>query len=617
MKRWIAVDTETTGLNPWVGDRPFMVSWCWDDETTGWCRWKVDPFTRAVKPNPQDISMLKEILEDESVTKVFHNAKFDVRMLSFVGIDVKGKIEDTSYALRVLHSNLFTYKLKPVCKKFFNFSDEDEKVLKKETMTARRAAKLKGWKIAEAVEADYWLVPPEVVNRYAVNDALRTYTLWKMCQYGLRQDAQDLKIYRKEMRDLYPCTYKMESRGVRINLDYVDEEIAIHEKNYAEHLKPFMEVAAKYGMKDINLNSTAQIGKLFYEHLKLPVLARTETGQPAADSKTIDKLYKLHPHKVLEDYLQCKSSNHALNQFFYKYKYFSRQEGDIRVLHPTFKQTDTKTGRYACAEPNLQNVPNALNTRSSIPIQARRPFQPRPGYSWLSFDYSQLEVYIFAMVAQEPFILNALLSGRDLHTETANHVWGKGIDIVSKEKAADGKSNTRAKAKMMLFGKVYGMGAGGATELIGCSLPEAKKYLQEYDEAFPGIKSYMQKISREGIANGYIRNVYGRKYQIDPRAAYRACNYEVQGSAADLIKEKIIEVNAWLEKNHIDAYIVLTIHDEIIVEIANRFLNLNVIKKIKAIMEDHHGVFSIDRFRVSAALIPTNGTWDKKKEIKL
>ena len=125
-KSWVAVDTETTGLSPWKGDRPFVVSWCWNNGDTGYVRWKVNPFTREVSPDPADLKMLRGFISNPDIPKVFHNAMFDLRMLEMIGVPVKGRVDDTMFALRVLENDLMTYGLKPVCERLFGISDDDQ-----------------------------------------------------------------------------------------------------------------------------------------------------------------------------------------------------------------------------------------------------------------------------------------------------------------------------------------------------------------------------------------------------------------------------------------------------------------------------------------------------------
>lgn len=604
MRKLVAVDVETTGLNPWQEDRPFSVALYWEDGKTHFWRAKVDPFTRKVTWDPHHIAHIARLLEDPRVTKVFHNSKFDVRMLEAIGIKVKGRIEDTLFAIFVVKNDLPTYKLKYLGEKVLGISKADETALKDAVRKARAAGKKLGWKLAEDVEADYWMAPPELLKRYNLLDVERTMLLWLFAEEKL-SEVDGWAIYNKEM-DLWRVTYEMETVGVNINRTTIQKEIAVHEeavrKNYTAIVKAIGH--------DINLNSPKQVAKLFYEELGFECKVRTETGAPSVNNKALAAI----KHPVATLYATHQASEHAIVNFFGKYRDGMVQERNgLWTLHPDFNQVGPITGRYSCRNPNLQNVANALTTRSTVPIQARMPFEPRPGYTWYFFDYSQIEMWIFALLSGEKLLLDALMNGRDIHTETANHVWGKGKDVVAEEKRVGGKSNTRAKAKMMNFGKVYGMGVQGAMDLIGCSRSEAVQFLREYDEAFPGIQQFMNRYSREAEVNGYIVSPYGRKYYIDPHFSYRAVNYLVQGSAADLIKEKMLETTAYLKTTGADARLIMTIHDELTFEIKKMHATRSLLRGIKRVMEDHHGVFACPKFK--AEIAKTETTWDKKYAI--
>lgn len=604
MNKTVAVDVETTGLSTWKGDRPFSVAFYWEDGKTQFWRWKVDPFTRKVAVDPKDVAAIRKVLEDPKVVKVFHNSKFDVRMLESIGIKVAGRIEDTLFATFVVKNDLPTYGLKYLGEKVLGIAKDDEKALKEAVRKARLAGKKLGWKLAEATAADYWMAPPEILKRYNLLDVERTMLLWCFLQEKLTE-VDGWPIYNKEM-ELWKVTYEIETTGVNVNRETVLEEIVKHEeairKNYTAIVKAIGH--------DINLNSPKQMSKLFYEELDFECKEFTETGAPSVNSKAL--LHVKHP--VADLYIAHQASEHAIVNFFGKYRDgMVRETNGLWTLHPDFNQVGPITGRYSCRNPNLQNVANAWTTRSSVPIMARNPFCPRPGYTWYFFDYSQIELWIFALLSQEKLMLDALMNGRDIHTETANHVWGHGEDIVAKEKAAGGKSNTRGKAKMMNFGKIYGMGIGGAMSLIGCSKSEAKQYLAEYDAAFPTIQAFMNRYSRQAEIDGYIKSPYGRKYYIDPHFSYRAVNYLVQGSAADLIKEKMIETAAYLRRTGADAKIVMTIHDELTFEIKKSHATRNLLRGIKRVMEDHHGVFPCPKFK--AEISKTETTWDKKHAI--
>ncbi len=354
--------------------------------------------------------------------------------------------------------------------------------------------------------------------------------------------------------------------------------------------------------------------------------------------------------------MRYNASRNGLTNFFLKYRLLSTPDlldPEGWALHPDFHQMGPVTGRFSCREPNLQNVANALTTRSPMPIQARTPFGPRPGYVWYGIDYSQLEVRIFADVAQEPTMLAAIASGRDMHTECTNKAWGgegnpaairaaihaleldgtgdhsqeeiqriwrengllhmrdlrklkqrdkdkiaeqwlaiHGYDIVKAEKSLD-KKTSRAKAKMILFAKIFGGGPNAIKDLLWCSYDEALQFLADYDTAFPHIVGYIDELSRQARKDKCIHNRYGRRLGVISDKAYRAVNYMVQGSAADLLKRSMRETHKFLKASGADAHIVLSIHDEIMFEIRRTHATRRLLGSLVEIMEDHGGAFAV------------------------
>lgn len=619
-KEWVAVDTETTGLSPWKGDRPFVVSWCWNDGETGYVRWKVDPFTREVKVDPSDVKMLKGFLCDKKIAKVFHNAMFDLRMLDMIGIKVKGRVEDTMFALRVLENDLTTYALKPVCERLFNISDDDQEALKEEVRKARRLGKRKGYALSDSVEADYWLVEdPKFVINYATLDVIRTAKLWKKLHGMLVNSPADEAIYNKEI-DLMPYTYAMESRGVRIDMEVLEKEKAAAQKEYEENYAKLVKFTKQ---PELNLNSSPQMRTLFYDKLKIPPPQGrkfiTKGGEPKLDKKAMEVLLTKYKdeYPALQWYANCKAAARGVTMYD-QYKELAVKEGDDWIIHPMFKQMGAATGRFSCTNPNLQNVTtgNLVNAENSI--HGRRPFIPRKGYAWYSFDYSQMEFYIFSNYSGDEHLINVIENHGDIHAVTANKIWGHGRDIVAEEKAKYGRSDTRTRGKMILFGILYGMGAATFAENIGESKAQAQQYLDDYFRSFPGIAKFMETASVNGVARGYVRNLYGRKYNVDQNSSYKVTNYLVQGSGADMTKEKIKETSDFLKASGKDARAILTVHDEIVFEIKATQATKSFLRKIKDIMENHHGKLTrIKKMCVECKKVPPGGNWDKTEKVPL
>lgn len=679
----VAIDTETTGLQVWHGDSPFAIGACWPDGTQEYWSWPVDPFTRTVlyEADPTAWHQANLIISNPKIAKVFHNAKFDVRMLERgPGIKVRGKIHETTFAAHACNTLEPTFKLKPLARKYCGIAEDDEKDLQRAVVAGRRTAKKMGWWIAQGKDAtkqDYW-IPLEIQRHalgkgfakymalhpeadfcrtYCMRDTERTMLLWLM--YNQVMDDLDVRgTYEQELA-LWPVTYTMEARGVMCRLPVTRKELRRYSKIRAEQLSIVYELAGE----EFDIESKPALARILYGKLGLPVLKYTEkSGDPCTAFSAIEE-HKQHP--FVRALLQYRAADKACKSFFQKY--IENIVPDplnpgAYALHADFQQVGPVTGRFSCRNPNLQNVANALTTRSDEPIQARTPFGPRPGYTWYHFDYEQLEVRIFADVSQEQTMLAAIASERDLHTECANKAWGGAgnpvaidsaihslelhraeyqtpaceefwrraqtedrakvaiewlasfnWDIVAAE-ASLGKKTARARAKMVLFAKLFGGGAHAIMDLTKTSEAEARQFMADYDRAFPDIVRYIRGLSYQAREDGYIRNKFGRLTRVDPDKAYRAVNYMVQGSAADFMKKAMRRVDGMLRISGLDAHLVLTIHDELVVEIRKDHAFKWLLRDIKGIMEDHGGAFGIT-MPVDCDRVTVH--WDKKAKVRL
>lgn len=699
----IAVDTETTGLDPWHGDEPFCVALCNSDGESVCFSWDVDPWTRVVVPDPGELAALGELLEDPRVEKVFHNSKFDCQMIeSAFGIQVAGKIHDTIFAAHACNSQEPSFALKTLSEKYLRFGKEDQDVLKKAVVTGRREGKRRGWLLAEeykfdvagnvnvssVVEADYWIpkaLDPgnNLCEEYCVGDTERTMLLHLLFQERMRE-LDVIKVYESEL-ELWPITYAMEAKGVRVNEERLLREIQAFVPVALETRKFLETEAAKLGFPNINVESGADLGKVLFQGYKIPPRAWTPTGQPAVNVNALEE-YLDHP--FVQALFRYRGYSNGLVNFFHKYNMLGIPDGlGNLILHPNFQQVGPVTGRFSCRNPNLQNVANGLTTRSPVPIQARTPFGPRNGYVWLPSDYSQLEVRIFADVSQEPIMLRALEMDEDLHTACANKAWGtqetkaslwaashalelEGVSDVASEQASHlvaavwkelgitsknvhkltqsdrdriarewlasfnwdivaaenslKKKNSRGKAKMILFSKVFGGGPNAIKDLLHCTIDQAKLFLNAYDDAMPGIVKYIHYLSSKARKDGYIINRYGRRLAVDRDKAYRAVNYMVQGSAADLLKRSMRNTATYLKGTGLDACIVLTIHDELVFEFNKNHTYRKVLRDLCRIMEDHGGAFGVPTPVEMSKVVDSwdakenavIGNWNKRRELE-
>jgi len=659
----VSCDTECTGVNPWKGDRAFAFSFCDSEGNTAYIRWKVDPFTREPIVCLKDLVTLQRFFSDPSITKVFHNAKFDIRMLEQLDVTVKGTVHDTIFLIKTLNSLEPSAKLKDLGRKYLDIPAEDQEDLQKATIRARAEAKKLGWQLGVEVAEDYWMAPSALCKKYAVCDAERTMMLFMLMKDQLEEEKLTA-TYERELA-LFPVTYTMEGRGVRVDMDVIDS--GLHKSKQRSKVLA-KKIHAILG--EINLNSPKQLVEAFYSSKKkgglgLPITKYTKTGNPSCDQQALEAMN----HPAANFLLQWKAED-GLRKFFANYKKLAvfDEANDCWVIHPSFTQTDTRTFRFSCRQPNLQNVPDADNSRSMVAIQARTPFGPRKGCVWYLYDYKQLEVVVFADCSKEPSLLKAIASGRQIHNETGNRVWGPknrklairaarhALELDTKQPASSpevkaaqdeywdvtpkktaenwlsdwdwkiveaeasiGKSNTKTNAKGVTFNKIFGGGVNGLQAFIPVSWEQGMEILDAYDNAYPKITSWIKKKTNKARRLGYTETREGTKLRVDPEKPYKAVNYEVQGSAAELLKAAMIRLNPYLKQlraKGIDIWMILTVHDELVFELPKNVQGKKlqtILKKIKSLME---GPTVLD-VPVKVDVEKVEESWAKKTEVNL
>lgn len=483
----VACDTEGTGLFPTHGDRPFAMSFCNDNGDTRYFEWPVNPYTREVlyQKDRAAYKAAKKFFNDTSVTKVFHNADYDVRMLEYIGIDVAGpgglvrdggRLEETMFMAHACDNCEISYGLKQLSRKYLDFSVDDQKSLKENIVKLRRVAGKLGWKIAFSytkvpdgkvkkrahTEADYWLgsaflnnwrtvaeeIPEKQLPRlkklaraakaacedYAVQDVERTMLLHVMYSDWMdKQTTEDGKssrdIYEFELRN-FRVFYHMNGRGVRYNRRVCKKEMRHWKKVYFDTLAELRE----HSWPEFNPFSPKHVATLLYEeeYLGLEVKRRTEPsrkfpdGQPSTKAEALEDYTNVREVQLI---IKHRTSVKAWTTFFGKFDELSTPDVIVkgpwrRRINPSFRQVGPHTGRSACADPNMQNVACPETTVAYEPISARSPLGPRKGYVWLHVDYSNMEMRVFADCANEPHMIQAFEEGRDIHTEVTNRIWG-------------------------------------------------------------------------------------------------------------------------------------------------------------------------------------------------
>jgi DNA polymerase-1 len=612
----VAVDTETTGLLAWKGARPFAICIAGENlvEDYLYIQFEVNPYTRQVeydKVNTKlsncDIKWIRSFLANPKIDKVFHHRKFDQRMLEMAGFEIRGKCHDTAFAAKICNTLEPHYKLKPLAQKYLGVPITDQDALRKLVEKYRKTGKDKGYLVGAGnsdIDEDYWLpnvfLPENDLNKiYCVTDTLdRTLGLWHFYEEGMNQ-LNVRHIYDREM-ELYEVLYEMETKG--LYTDYALIKQRIQELTF-ECLRIEMKLKEKFG--SFNLDSGQQVADVLYNKLKLPITDRTDpspkypNGQPKTDTPTLKK-FRDNPYV---DLLLQHSGWTTGKQYFVNYEHHYVKE--TSTIHASVNQTDTRTWRLSCKDPNLQNVSNPETSGGLYVVNGREVFKPRPGYFWMVNDYAQLELRIFASRANETKLIKAFLDGRDPHNETRENV--PYLAGLPKEKG-------RKLAKNTNFTVINCGGAGVLLKKYGVPLDEGEPCIKGFYNAYPASKRRQKEAEQMGREYGYILNAYNRKLNVDPMYGYRATSYDIQSSACDLIKRAMIKLAKFFKQNLINGYMLLQIHDELIIELAMEYINDFVLfKDIIKIMEDHGGAFCIP-MPVEAKIATEN--WSKKSLIK-
>jgi DNA polymerase I-like protein with 3'-5' exonuclease and polymerase domains len=520
--------------------------------------------------------------------------------------------------MSVIKSDEFTYALKPLCKKYFSIEADDEDDLHKSTVSARRLAKKSGWAIADAVEADYWLGDPAACLKYGLRDALRVVYLRKAHMQHFQENSDALRVYDREM-ELMATLERMECRGVAIDESRNTELRKFYEKIASES---WAGVCAAGGA-NLNLASPKQMTMEFFgmrEHSPLlystnkkkgniPVacqhckgsgcLVCQDTGQnPKCDGEFLAHIGVKHEQDdagqdklVMGDPLAWHILHHSaassMLRFVEQYKDLAVVEADTdcRIIHPNYRQTGARTARMSAERPNLQNVASddSGKKKVDVPYRPREIFVPRPGTLFHVPDYSQIEVWILALLSKDKELIAALTAGGDAHQNVADLIWGHTYDRACAKRDAEKDplklspaalanlkryKTGRKRAKNLQFCKIYGGGAKKIASMIKTSVDEAKTFISDYDLRLPAVKRYMDESIAIAKAKGEVVNPFGRVYSVDPGYEYRATNYLIQGTAAEVMKNAMSRLDKlYAEKWDDKARLLLQIHDELIIEV--------------------------------------------------
>ena len=380
------------------------------------------------------------------------------------------------------------------------------------------------------------------------------FDIYKILKDKIEKLHFEKLFYEIEM-PLATVLFEMEHEGFKIDRDGLI--------NYGLRLDGNINELAEriygYAGREFNINSPKQLGEILFETLQLPHGKKTKTGY-STNAEVLDKLRAYHP--IIQDILDYRQVVKLKGTYV---------DGFIKLLtndnkiHTTFKQTGTATGRLSSAEPNLQNIP----IRTTLGRELRHYFIPKnEDYLLIDADYSQIELRLLAAISGDENMISAFLSGVDIHTSTAANVFHVPENMVTSE--------LRKRAKAVNFGIVYGIGEFSLSDDLHISMKEAKEYIESYKASYPLVDKYLKDIVAEGYANGFVSTLYGRRRYIPELSGQNkmlkkfgervAMNSPIQGTAADIIKVAMINVNRRLKEAGIDAKLILQVHDELLVE---------------------------------------------------
>lgn len=506
----------------------------------------------------QVLRVMKPILEDENIRKIGQNLKFDRGIMENYGVELRGIAFDTMLESYVLNSVAGRHDMDSLADRHLNYK----------TTTFEDIAG-KGKK-----QLTFNQIPLEEAANYAAEDADITLLLHQALYPQLEAEKSLLHVYQDIEMPLVPVLSRMERTGVLIDANV----LAAQSVELTARLDELEKQAFAIAGEEFNLSSPKQLQTILFEKLNLPVVKKTPGGAPSTNEEVLEELADNHelPRVILEHRSLSKLKT------TYTDKLPLMVDPKTRRVHTSYHQAVTATGRLSSRDPNLQNIP----VRTDEGRRIRQAFIARDGYCIMAADYSQIELRIMAHLSQDKGLLKAFAEGKDIHRATAAEVFGVPLDDVT--------ADQRRSAKAINFGLIYGMSAFGLARQLGIPRGEAQRYMDLYFERYPGVLDYMARTREHAAEKGYVETLEGRRLwlpEINSRNGMRrkaaereAINAPMQGTAADIIKKAMIAVDDWLQKENIDALMIMQVHDELVFEVRKE-QQAEMAEKIRGLME--------------------------------
>jgi len=490
------------------------------------------------------VENFREFFENEQIEKIGHNLKYDLQVMANYRIEVKGPLFDTMIA---------HYLIQPESKQSMDFLAEyylKYKPISIETLIGKKGKNQGNMRDLETSE----------IIDYACEDADITFQLKQLFETQIQKDHLNDLFYFMEM-PLLRVLQKMEREGIAIDVPHLNsfsEQLEIESSELERQIKSLAEA-------EFNLDSPKQLGEVLFDKMKISAKAKkTKTGQYQTSEDALEHYKNDHPIVALIlEYRQCKK----LKSTYVDPLPTLILKKDKRV-HSHFMQTVTATGRLSSNNPNLQNIP----IRTEKGKEIRKAFVARnENFTLMAADYSQIELRIIAALSEDQNMIQAFRDGLDIHAATAAKVFHTAIENVTRDQ--------RSAAKAVNFGIIYGQSAFGLAQNLGISRTEAKSIIDSYFEQYGTIKSYMDKVIAQAREEGYVETIMKRRrYLPDINSANavvrgyaerNAVNAPIQGSAADIIKLAMIEVDKEMTLQKVQSKLMLQVHDELVFDVHN------------------------------------------------
>ena len=494
--------------------------------------------------NEEFISYFKTIFENENIQKYSYRLNETYVLLMQNGIYLKGIKFDTEIAAYLLNPSNGKYKLDELANQYLSIDIPEY-------------LEFVGAKQQKETQMTLFSQDEINVDFEKYQNAIYMYTIAKLAEIMNKklEEINSLKLFENIEMPLIKVLAEMQYEGI-----YVDkQELVSFGVKLKEDIEVIKQEIYKLAGEEFNINSTLQLGNILFEKLKLPVYKKTKKGY-STDVDILEKLKAEHP--IIEKILEYRgfmklNSTYVDGLIVYINEYTHK-------IHSYFHQTITATGRISSTEPNLQNIP----TRTEQGKQIKKAFKAQEGHIFIDADYSQIELRILAHISNDTNMREAFLNEEDIHKQVASKVFNVPLEEVTKEQ--------RTAAKAVNFGIVYGISGFGLAEQLGISRKKAEQYIEQYLEKYKGVKEFMDRIVEKAKEQGYVETLFHRRryipelssnnYMVRQFGARAAMNTPIQGTAADIMKIAMIEVNKKLEEEKLNAKLILQIHDELLIE---------------------------------------------------